>query len=104
MFTMRKSLLVQLKERRLALGLKQNDMLMRAGISRQQYNRLESKGNPRLATLELVAAGLNSEVLLIPKEKLSAVYALLEADNHFTTPEHQSLVDDPWQGLLGDDL
>ncbi len=103
---MKNNLLAQLKERRLALGLKQNDMLMRAGISRQQYNRLESKGNPRLATLELVAAGLNSEVLLIPKEKLSAVYALLEEDNHFTitTPEHQSLVDDPWQGLLGDDL
>ncbi|NOZ38082.1 MAG: transcriptional regulator, partial [Gammaproteobacteria bacterium] len=32
-----KSLLQQLKERRLALGLKQKDMMLRIGVSRQQY-------------------------------------------------------------------
>lgn len=62
------SLLQQIKKRRLALGLKQNDMMLRVGISRQQYQRLESKGNPRLDTLELIAKGLNSELMLIPKE------------------------------------
>jgi len=72
------SLLQQLKGRRLALGLKQNDMPMRIGISRQQYQRLESKGNPRLDTLELVAKGLNSNIMLIPREKLAAVLAVLE--------------------------
>ena len=39
-------------------------------MSRQQYQRLESKGNPRLDTLELIANGLNSELLLVPNEKL----------------------------------
>lgn len=73
-----KTLLQQLKERRLFLGLKQNDMVVRIGVSRQQYQRLESKGNPRLETLEFVAKGLNSEVMLIPKEKLNAVLAILE--------------------------
>jgi transcriptional regulator with XRE-family HTH domain len=73
-----KTLLQQLKERRLFLGLKQNDMVVRIGVSRQQYQRLESKGNPRLETLELVAKGLNSEVMLIPKEKLNAVLTILE--------------------------
>ena len=72
------SLLKQLKKRRLELGLKQNDMMMRIGISRQQYQRLESKGNPRLDTLELIAKGLNSELMLIPKEKVNAVIAVLE--------------------------
>ena len=75
------TLLEQLKKRRITLGLKQNDMLLRIGISRQQYQRLESKGNPRLDTLELISKGLNSQLMLIPKEKLLAVKAILEADN-----------------------
>ena len=72
------SLLQQLKKRRLLLGLKQNDMMMRIGVSRQQYQRLESKGNPRLATLELIAKGLNVDLMLIPKEKVRDVIAVLE--------------------------
>lgn len=106
------SLLQQIKKRRLALGLKQNDMMLRVGISRQQYQRLESKGNPRLDTLELIAKGLNSELMLIPKEKLSAVQAVLEGES--TEPvlsvssklkenEKKILSEDPWQDLLGDD-
>ena len=115
-------ILQQIKQRRLTLGLKQKDMLMRVGVSRQQYQRLESKGNPRLDTLELIAQGLNSELMLIPKEKLAAVKALLDQEDaevaEATVPsvgsqalprrsvgasEGKSLADDPWQGLLGDD-
>ncbi|WP_306017598.1 helix-turn-helix transcriptional regulator [Balneatrix alpica] len=115
-FTVMNSILDQIKQRRLALGLKQHDMMMRVGVSRQQYQRLESKGNPRLDTLELIAKGLNSELMLIPKEKLGAVMALLEQESAEpgTLPMSQaqktakeepkkSLVDDPWQDLLGDD-
>lgn len=111
------SLLKQIKKRRLALALKQNDMMMRVGISRQQYQRLESKGNPRLGTLELIAKGLNSELLLIPKEKLNAVRAVLESEQFTGSSEDgeygsstqtkdqqkKSLADDPWQDLLGND-
>lgn len=108
------NLLQQIKNRRLALKLKQNEMPMRIGISRQQYQRLEAKGNPRLDTLELIAKGLNSDVILIPKEKLSAVLAILENDdnstplqqkqlNHNHPNEQKSLSDDPWKGLLGDE-
>jgi len=86
--------------------------MLRAGISRQQYQRLESKGNPRLNTLELIAKGLNSELILIPKEKLSAVQAVLEDED--AEPALQSsktvkknkkkpLSEDPWQNLLEDD-
>jgi transcriptional regulator with XRE-family HTH domain len=102
------SLLEQIKKRRIALALKQHDMMLRVGISRQQYQRLESKGNPRLDTLELVAKGLKSELLLIPQEKLNAVLAVLDNDNLSSTEQGQmakenskSLSDDPWQGLLG---
>lgn len=112
MLTKMNALLVQLKKRRIELRLKQNDMYLRIGISRQQYQRLESKGNPRLNTLELIAKGLNSELMLIPKEKLDLVQAVLssETDKQTKEPAEQAqgkeklnLADDPWQGLLGDD-
>lgn len=119
------TLLQQLKKRRLDLGLKQNDMMLRVGVSRQQYQRLESKGNPRLDTLELIAKGLNSELMLIPKDKLGAVLAVLEGKSaaeweggseSFGSGQRstsksvskKSLSDDPWQQHwqdhgLGDD-
>ncbi|WP_048305482.1 helix-turn-helix domain-containing protein [Halomonas sp. PR-M31] len=105
------SLLEQIKSHRLTLGLKQSDMLMRLGMSRQQYQRLEANGNPRLNTLELVAKGLNAELMLIPQGKREAVLAVL-ASGHVpdqASPEHETqeqtsdpLVDDPWEGLLGE--
>ena len=102
------SLIEQLKQRRIDLGLKQYDMLLRVGMSRQQYQRLESKGNPRLDTLELLAKGLKSEIMLIPQQKLSAVKAILEGGDEVAprapkgTQEKESnaLADNPWQGLL----
>ena len=103
-----KVLLDQLKKRRIQLGLKQHDMMLRVGISRQQYQQLESKGNPRLDTLELIAKGLKSEVLLIPQEKLNIVKAVLKGETFDIQPaevsgakEKKHLYDDPWQGLLG---
>lgn len=103
------SLLDQIKQRRLNIGLKQHDMMMRVGMSRQQYQRLESKGNPRLDTLELIALGLKSELMLVPQEKLEAVMAILEGTttSHSTRDSSPSvaekpLSDDPWRGLLED--
>jgi len=94
----------QLKKRRKQLGLKQADMMLRGGISRQQYQRLESKGNPRLDTLELIAKGLKSELLLVPQEKLLAVKAILEDPGSGPAkPEKKSLADNPWEGMLEDD-
>lgn len=101
----------QLKKRRKALGLKQEDMLLRVGMSRQQYQRLESKGNPRLDTLELVAKGLKMGVMLIPQEKLREVQDLLAGkkiiDGGATstaggTVTRPSPEDDPWSDVLED--
>ena len=106
--TMIESLLQQIKQRRLILNVKQSDMLLRVGVSRQQYQRLETKGNPRLETLELIAQGLNSELMLIPKEKLNAVLAVLEGDDLVLAQQSvdkdtnsKTLSDDPWQDFLG---
>jgi transcriptional regulator with XRE-family HTH domain len=104
-----KSLLEQLKKRRLALSLKQKDMMLRIGVSRQQYQHIESKGNPRLNTLELIAKGLKSELMLIPIEKLSLVKEILENESLLSPAlkninskenEENSLANDPWQNLL----
>ena len=106
--TMIECLLQQIKQRRLFLNVKQSDMLLRVGVSRQQYQRLETKGNPRLETLELIAQGLNSELMLIPKEKLNAVLAVLEGDDLVLAQQSvdkdtnsKTLSDDPWQDFLG---
>jgi transcriptional regulator with XRE-family HTH domain len=98
------SLLEQIKKRRIALELKQHDMMLRIGMSRQQYQRLESKGNPRLDTLELIAKGLKSELLFIPQEKLTVVLAVLNDDitASIDSQNKKPLNEDPWQGLLGD--
>ena len=103
------SLLHQLKKRRIDLNLKQKDMMLRIGVSRQQYQQLESRGNPGLNTLDLIAKGLNSALLLIPKEKLGAVQALLESETSETNKparqlqdkENEKLSDNPWKDLLG---
>ncbi len=104
------SLLEQFKQRRVKLGFKQHDMMLRIGMSRQQYQRLESKGNPRLDTLELIAKGLQSELMLIPQDKLQAVRDFLESDyttlgnqRQLDSLEENELTNNPWRGLLGED-
>lgn len=98
----------QLKLRRKALGLKQDDMRLRIGMARQQYQRMESGGNPRLNTLELAARGLKMELMLIPREQLAAVRELLASgieDNgrHEGSQVEQSPnADHPWRGVLED--
>jgi transcriptional regulator with XRE-family HTH domain len=100
----------QLKKRRKELGLKQEDMMLCAGMARQQYQRLESGGNPRLDNLELVAKGLKMELMLIPQEKLQAVKAVLggwatqtaEATSSEPPEDENALANDPWKDLLGD--
>ncbi len=86
--------------------------MLRIGVSRQQYQHLESKGNPRLNTLELIAKGLNSELMLIPTEKLSMVETILKNDEFSSIPlknkddkqiEENTLANDPWKNLLEDD-
>jgi transcriptional regulator with XRE-family HTH domain len=113
-FLITMKLLDQLKQRREQLGLRQEDMELRIGMKRQQYQRLESDGNPRLSTLDLVAQGLEGEILFIPQERLRDVLAVLQqaqggqsqATGPHTTlsgptaPNDVPEIDDPWAGIL----
>ncbi|MBK2297337.1 helix-turn-helix domain-containing protein [Francisella philomiragia] len=89
------SLLDKIKFRRKELKLTQKDMESRISMSRQQYQKLESSGNPRLDTLELIAAGLNAEICLIPKEKLLQVNKILGEN---VTEKDTN----PWEDIFGD--
>ena len=104
----------QLKHRRLALGLKQTDMQMRIGMNQQQYQTIERRGNPRLNTLELIAEGLEAELMLIPKNQVRAVRQFLqnqgrepvqesaqnETSKKPTTAAAPEVAVDPWSGML----
>lgn len=105
------TLLEQLKKRRLSLGLKQKDMMFRIGVSRQQYQQIESKGNPRLSTLELIAKGLKSELMLIPSEKLGLIKEILKSEDLIysiqkikseNTIQEDSAENNPFKDLLKD--
>ena len=78
-------------------------MPLRAGIARQQYHRLENGGNPNLETLELAAAGLDMVLMLIPKERLGAVRAVLARSPGESPEDSGALVplENPWDDLLG---
>ncbi len=99
-------LLSQLKSRRLELGRQQKDMQLRIGMNRQQYQRIESGGNPRLDTLELIAKGLNAELMLVPNEDLRQVKELLQKNktnktNTTRASKPTRISDDPWKDILG---
>ncbi|MBQ0754706.1 MAG: helix-turn-helix transcriptional regulator [Gammaproteobacteria bacterium] len=97
--------LEQLKVRRKGLGFRQEDMASRVGMSRQQYQRLERQGNPRLDTLELMVKGLQGELMLVPQEKVGLVRALLASDTEGALRAVMSSTKQPSEktGLLSDD-
>ncbi len=89
----------QIKNQRKKLGFNQENMANLIGMARQQYQRLESKGNPRLDTLELIAKGLKMELMLIPKDKVRAIKEILD-ETSTLSPENGRQENDPWKGLL----
>ncbi|NCN44467.1 MAG: transcriptional regulator [Piscirickettsiaceae bacterium CG_4_9_14_3_um_filter_43_564] len=66
-----------LRERREALNLSQKDMLMKIGMSQQQYQRIEAGGDTRLSTLLRVLEGMDLELTLVPKNQVADVKKLI---------------------------
>lgn len=93
-----------LEDRRKKLGLTQKDMLMRIGMSQQQYQRIEAGGDPRLSTLLRVLEGMGLELRLVPREKAQEVDALLnnearlEMETNFVSESGKGV----WETVLGD--
>ncbi|GAB7529597.1 hypothetical protein PS3A_20060 [Pseudomonas sp. 3A(2025)] len=81
---MKTTLLDQIRKRRLALGVKIQDMPLLAGLTRQQYGKIEAGGNPRLNSLDQIAEGLDAALVLVPKSRLKDVERLLASN---TSPE-----------------
>lgn len=98
---MKTKILEQIQKRRLELGLKIQDMVLRAGLSRQMYGKIEAGGNPRLSTLDQIAEGLDSVVMLIPKEKHSQIQKLLAngAAPVPTKSDDNDDIENPWGSL-----
>lgn len=80
----------QLKLRRQQLDLNQKDMLMKIGMSQQQYQRIEAGGDPRLSTLLRVLEGMDLELMLVPRDKVIAVDELLAVSLKPTVSEAQT--------------
>ena len=68
----------QLRQRRSELALTQKDMLMRIGMSQQQYQRIESGGDTLLSTLLRILEGMDLELMLIPRQRARPVQKMLE--------------------------
>ena len=106
---MKTTLLHQIRERREALGLKIQEMPLRAGLTRQQYGKIEAGGNPRLNTLDQIAEGLDAVLVLVPKDKLEAVQRALGGESQITEANPRSVQpelfgsnesDNPWGETL----
>lgn len=104
---MKTTLLDQLRQRRLALGIKIQEMPLLAGLTRQQYGKIEAGGNPRLTTLDQIAEGLDCELVLVPKSKLAAIQRILagnaepDVEHRYPEPTEQVVVgtqdiESPW--------
>lgn len=107
---MKTTLLDQIRKRRLELGLKIQEMPLLAGLTRQQYGKIEAGGNPRLNTLDQIAEGLDAALVLVPKSKLEAIQRMLasetqsDADQRYSeSPTHvlkvSEEVENPWGDL-----
>lgn len=97
-----KELSEHLRQRRRAMGLNQQDMLMQIGMSQQQYQRIESGGDLRVTTLLRILDGMGLEFLLVPREQRQAVDHLLSRDGREDAPEVDDTEESSWAGMLGD--
>ena len=68
-----------IEKRRRTLGLKQSDMLMKIGMSQQQYQRVEAGHDIRVSTLLRVLEGMGLELLIAPREQVRQLENLLRS-------------------------
>ncbi len=73
----------QLREGRQRAGLTQDQTAMHAGLSRTSYRAIETgTAAPRAGTLVNIARALGMEMMLIPKEMVPAVQAMLHSGDY----------------------
>ncbi len=68
----------QLREARLRLGLSQEGLGERLGISQAHLSHIENgKVSPRLSSVVELARALDQEVIVVPRNRLPMIHALL---------------------------
>ncbi|WP_148861396.1 helix-turn-helix domain-containing protein [Marinobacter fonticola] len=87
-----------LQAQRKKLGLSQKDMLMRIGMSQQQYQKIESGSDMRLSTLLRILEGMNLELAILTREQAQGIDAVTSAHDDYNTPERDSI----WSSVLDD--
>ena len=71
-----------IEKRRRELGLNQSDMLMKIGMSQQQYQRVEAGHDIRVSTLLRILEGMELELLIVPRDQVRRLESLLRPDEH----------------------
>ena len=95
-------------KRRRELGLKQSDMLMKIGMSQQQYQRVEAGHDIRVSTLLRVLEGMSLELLVAPREQVRYLENLLHSYGHergmapVDADWQDEVKDSPWSPLLAE--
>ena len=88
-----------IEKRRRELGLKQADMLMKIGMSQQQYQRVEAGHDMRVSTLLRVLEGMGLELLIAPREQVRQLESLPRSYGY----EHgAALADAEWRDEVND--
>ncbi len=72
----------ELGKRRRYLALNQTDMLMKVGMSQQQYQRVEAGSDMRVSTLLRILEGMGLELMLAPQERVRQLEKILSSDDY----------------------
>ncbi len=71
----------QLKAARQAMGLKQSEVGEKLGLPQSHVSKIEQGGtDPRLSTVSDMARVLDRELVLVPRQLLSQVRAMLQGE------------------------
>lgn len=74
----------ELVNARIAAGLSQDALAVRAGVSRMTLQRTESgKNDPRLSTLLVLARSLGMDVMMVPKDLRPDLENFVQAGGRF---------------------
>ena len=98
----------ELRKQRKSLSMNQKDMLMKIGMSQQQYQRIEAGGDLRVSTLMRILEGMGLELMLAPSDRVGQMEGVLNVseernDIHSGDEYSASLTDRrSWDSLLDD--
>ena len=98
----------ELRKQRKSLSMSQKDMLMKIGMSQQQYQRIEAGGDLRVSTLMRILEGMGLELMLAPSDRVGEMERVLKVselqNESRVADEYAVRVTDqgPWDAVIAD--